>query len=141
MKTKFLLGVIAGIVISQAGCTTQIRSLPTPADVQAQSKQGIPLYFGDQPHAKVKTLIETKEVRVRVAREMSGQEATCNIALSRALGQLRDYASAQHANAVVNVTTRFQRTETSSSKEFTCGSSNNGSTIAVRGDVVRLDTE
>ncbi|WP_250517191.1 hypothetical protein [Caballeronia sp. INDeC2] len=141
MKTKFVSGIIAGIVISQAGCTTQIRSLPVPADVQAQNKQGVPLYFGDQPHAKVKTLIETKEVRARVAREMSGQDATCNTALNQALAQLRDYASAHHANAVVNVTTRFQHTETSSSKEFTCGSSNNGSTIAVRGDVVLLETE
>ncbi len=141
MKTKFVLGIVAATVISQSGCTTQIRTLPMPAEAQAQGKQGVALYFGDQSHAKVKKLIETKEVRARVPREMSGQEATCNIALSKALQQLRDYAGAIHANAVVNVTTRFQNTETSSSKQFTCGSSNNGSTIAVRGDVVQLDTE
>jgi uncharacterized protein YbjQ (UPF0145 family) len=141
MKSKIVLGLVAGIVISQAGCTTQIRSLPMPVEVRTQNKQGVALYFGDEPHANVKKLIETKEVRVRLPREMTGQVATCNIALGKALQQLRDYASARNANAVVNVTTRFQRTETSSSKEFTCGSSNNGSTLAVRGDVVQLDVQ
>ncbi|CDY73452.1 FIG00456945: hypothetical protein [Caballeronia glathei] len=142
MKNRFvMLGMVAGIVMSQAACTTQIRSLPMPADVQTQNKQGVPLYFGDESHPDVRKLIETKEVRARVAREMTGQDATCNIALGKALQQLRDYAAAQHGNAVVNVTTRFQRTETSSSKEYTCGSSNNGSTLAVRGDVVLLDAQ
>ncbi|SAK82945.1 signal peptide protein [Caballeronia hypogeia] len=141
MKNKIVLALAAGIVISQTGCTTQVRSLPMPAEVQAQNKQGVPLYFSDQPHANVKQLIETKEVRARVAREMSGQEATCNIALAKALQELRDYAGQRHANAVVNVTTRFQRNEKSSSTEFMCGSSNNGSTLAVRGDVVVLETQ
>ncbi|MFM0521764.1 MULTISPECIES: hypothetical protein [Caballeronia] len=141
MRTKIFLTMAAGIVISQAGCTTQVRSLPMPAEVQAQSKQGVPLYFGDEAHPNVKKLIETKEVRARVSREMTGQEATCNIALGKALQQLRDYAGAHQANAVVNVTTRFQHTETSSSKEFACGSSNNGSTIAVRGDLVQFDAQ
>ncbi|WP_250866415.1 hypothetical protein [Caballeronia sp. INSB1] len=141
MRTRIVLGVMAGIVISQAGCTTQIRSLPMPADVLAQNKQGVALYFSDESHANVKKLIETKEVRVRLPREMSGQEATCNMALGKALQQLRGYAVAHQANAVVNVTTRFQHTETSSSKEFTCGASNNGSTLAVRGDVVQLDAQ
>jgi len=143
MKARFVSGIVAvaGILVLQAGCTTQIRSLPMPAAVQTQNRHGIPLYFGDESHAKVKKLIETKEVRARVPRETAGQEATCNIALGKALQALRDYALAHHANAVVNVTTRFQRTETSSSTEYTCGSSNNGSTLAVRGDVVQLDAQ
>ncbi|BAN27557.1 hypothetical protein [Caballeronia insecticola] len=141
MKKKIVVGLIASIVLLQAGCTTQIRTLPMPADVQTQSKQGVALYFGDEPHASVKKLIETKEVRVRLPRDMNGQDVTCNMALNQALKQLRDYASARQANAVVNVTTRFQRTETSSHKEFTCGASNNGSTLAVRGDIAQLANE
>jgi uncharacterized protein YbjQ (UPF0145 family) len=141
MKSKILLGLVTGIVISQAGCTTQVRSLPMPAEVRTQDKQGVPLYFGDEPHASVKKLIETKEVRVRLPRDMNTREATCNMALNDALKQLRDYASTHQANAVVNVTTRFQHSESSSSKEFACGASNSGSTIAVRGDIVQLATE
>ncbi|AQH04831.1 hypothetical protein A9R05_32045 (plasmid) [Burkholderia sp. KK1] len=140
MKTYFVLGIAAGIVISQSGCTT-VQSLPIPAEVQTQSKQGVALYFGDQPHAKVKTLIETKEVRVRVGRDPDSKDPMCNVALGKALQQLRDYAGAHRGNAVVNVTTRFQGRESASSKEFMCGSSTSGATLAVRGDVVQLATE
>lgn len=141
MKSKIVLGLMAGVVILQTGCTTQIRSLPMPADVQAQSKQGVPLYFGNEPHPNVKKLIETKEVRVRVAREMDGQVPTCNVAIGKALQELRDYARTRNANAVVNVKSRFRHEESSSSKEYMCGSSNNSSTIAVHGDLVQLDVE
>ncbi|SAL46022.1 signal peptide protein [Caballeronia arvi] len=140
MKAKFALGIVAGIVILQSGCT-HIQSLPMPAEVQNQNKEGVALYFGDQPHAKVKTLIETKEVRVRVGRDPDSKEPMCNVALGKALEELRVYARTQHANAVVNVATRFQRRESSSPTEFTCGLSTAGATLAVRGDVVQLDTE
>ena len=73
------------------------------------------LYFSDQPHAKVKTLIESKEVRVRVGRDPNSKEPMCNVALGKALQDLRGYARTKNANAVVNVTTRFQGKEISSS--------------------------
>jgi uncharacterized protein YbjQ (UPF0145 family) len=141
MKTKYVLGIVAGIVMLQAGCTTQIHSLPMPADLQTRNKQGIPLYFGDESHPHVKTLIETKEVRARVARVPEGQDTTCDIAVGEALQKLRDYAGEKHANAVVNVTTRFRHEEITSPRSYMCGSSNNGSTIAVHGDIVVLDAQ
>jgi hypothetical protein len=143
MKTSIALAMVAAVVITQAGCTTRIRSLPMPAEVaRTQNAQGVALYFSDQPHPDVKALLEKKEVRARVVREIDkGQESTCNVALGRALQELREYARAHHANAVINVTTRFQHTETSLSTEFTCGASNNASTLAVHGDIVQLVTE
>ncbi|WP_244816387.1 hypothetical protein [Caballeronia sp. Lep1P3] len=141
MKTKILLAMMAGLLITQTGCTTKVRSLPMPAAVQTQNTKDVPLYFGNQQHANVKTKLGVKEVSVRVARTMDGQEATCEIALNKALDQLRDYARDRHADAVINVTTRFQHNESASSTEFTCGASNNGSTLAVRGDVVKFDVE
>jgi uncharacterized protein YbjQ (UPF0145 family) len=141
MKTKIVLAMMAGVLITQAGCTTKIRSLPMPAALQSQKPNDVAVYFGDQKHANVKTMFGSKEAAVRVARTMDGQEATCNIALGKALDQLRDYAREQHADAVINVTTRFQHTQTTSANEFVCGASNNGSTLAVRGDVVKLDVE
>lgn len=141
MKKLIVLTMMAGVLITQAGCTTQVRSLPMPLAAQTQSAKDVTLYFGDQKHANVKTMLGKKEVAVRVPRTMDGQDATCNIALAKALDQLRDYAREQHANAVINVRTRFQRTETTSATEYICGSSNNGSTLAVRGDVVKLDVE
>jgi uncharacterized protein YbjQ (UPF0145 family) len=146
MKTKLILATIAAVVLTQTGCTTKIRSLPMPASVQtqsapnAQNPQGVALYFGDQPHASVKKTIGVKEVARRVSRAPEAKlEETCVIALNEALQELRDYARAQNANAVINITTRFQHKSASSATEFMCGASAVSSTLAVSGEVVQLD--
>ncbi|SEJ63112.1 hypothetical protein [Paraburkholderia diazotrophica] len=141
MKTKITLGLIAAVLLTQAGCTTKIRSLPLPSALQTQNAQDVALYFGDDAHAPVKQTFGNKEFAVRVNRQPEkSPEATCNIALTKAIQELRDYARTQHANAVINVKTRFQHNESTSPAEFTCGASLNGSTLAVRGDVVMLET-
>lgn len=142
MKTKIALGLVAAVVLTQAGCTTKIKSLPMPAAVQTQNGQDVALYFGNQTHAAVKQSFGNKEFAVRVLRKVENSpEANCSIALEKAVQELRDYARAQHANAVVDVRTRFQHNESASSTEFTCGASLNGSTLAARGDVVMLETQ
>jgi hypothetical protein len=143
MKAKFALGMVAVVVLTQAGCTTKVKSLPMPAAaIQTENAQNVALYFGEQSHAAVKQEFGSKEFAVRVPRKPEiSPEANCNIALTKALQDLRDYAHAQHANAVINVKTRFQHNETASSNEFMCGASLNGSTLAVRGDVVSLDAQ
>jgi hypothetical protein len=142
MKTRIALGLVAAVMLTQAGCTTKIKSLPMPAALQTQNGQDVALYFGEQPHGAVMQSFGNKEIAVRVPRKPDvSPEANCNNALAKALQDLRDYARAQHANAVVDIKTRFQHNESVSSKEFTCGASLNGSTLAVRGDVVKLETQ
>ncbi|MEM5345101.1 hypothetical protein [Paraburkholderia azotifigens] len=142
MKTRIALGLVAAVVLTQAGCTTKIKSLPMPAALQTQNGQDVALYFGGQAHAPVKQSFGNKEIAVRVPRKPDvSPEANCNNALAKALDDLRDYARAQRANAVIDVKTRFQHNESVSSTEFTCGASLNGSTLAVRGDVVKLETQ
>jgi hypothetical protein len=143
MKTKLALGLMVAVVLTQAGCTTKVKSLPLPAAaIQTQNAQDVALYFGEQQHAAVKQEFGNKEFAVRVPRKPEiSPEANCNIALTKALQDLRDYARAQHANAVINVKTRFQHNEAASPNEFMCGASLNGSTLAVRGDVVMLETQ
>jgi hypothetical protein len=129
-------------VLTQAGCSTKVHSLPMPAAIQTQNGQDVALYFGEQGHAPVKQSLGNKEFAVRVPRKVEiTPEANCSIALEKAVQELRDYARAQHANAVINVRTRFQHNESVSPAEFTCGASLNGSTLAVRGDVVMLETQ
>lgn len=142
MKTKIALGMVAAVLLTQAGCSTRIKSLPLPAAMQTQNEQDVALYFGEQPHASVKQTFGSKEFAVRVPRKPENSlEVTCDAALTKALQQLRDYARAQHANAVINVKTRFQHNESASATDFTCGASLNGSTLAVSGDVVMLDAQ
>lgn len=142
MKTKFALGLMAAVLLTQAGCTTTVKSLPMPDAMQTQNAQDVALYFGEQPHAAVRETVGSKEFAVRVPRQVENtREVTCNLALTKALQQLRDYAREHHANAVINVKTRFQHNESVSATQFTCGASLNGSTLAVRGDVVMLDAQ
>ena len=142
MKTKMALGLVAVALLTQAGCTTRIKSLPMPAAMQTQHGEGVALYFGDQAHAPVKQSFGNKEIAVRVMRKVENSpEANCGIALEKAAQELREYARSQHANAVIGIKTRFQHNESASATEFTCGASLNGSTLAVRGDVVTLETQ
>ena len=148
MKTKLILATLAAVMLTQTGCTTKVRTLPMPASVQtqsapnAQNAKGVALYFGDQPHASVKKTIGVKNVARRVARAPEATlEDTCAVALNEALQELRDYARAQNANAVVNIKTRFQRKGASSATEFMCGASAVSSTLAVSGEVVQLDAQ
>jgi len=143
MKTKLAMGLVAAVVLTQAGCTTKVKSLPLPAAaIETHNAQDVALYFGEQQHAAVKQEFGSKEFAVRVPRKPDiSLEANCNIALTKALQDLRDYARAQHANAVINVKTRFQHNETAAPNEFMCGASLNGSTLAVRGDVVMLEAQ
>lgn len=142
MNSRIALGLLAAVVLTQAACTTKIRSLPMPAALQTQSGQDVALYFGDAAHAPVKQSFGNKEIAVRVPRRPdTSPEANCNNALEKATQQLRDYARSQHADAVIGVSTRFQRNESASSTEFQCGASLNASTLAIRGDVVKLDSQ
>ncbi len=142
MKTKMMLGLVAAVLLTQAGCTTKIQSLPLPAALQSQNAQDVALYFGEQRHAPVRQTLGSKEFAVRVPRQpQDSREFTCNLALAKGVQQLRDFAREQHANAVINVTTRFQHNESTSPNEFKCGASLNGSTLAVRGDIVMLETQ
>ncbi len=93
MKTKIALGLVAAVVLTQAGCTTKIKSLPMPAAVQTQNGQDVALYFGNQTHAPVKQSFGNKEFAVRVLRKVENSpEANCSIALEKAVQELRDYA-------------------------------------------------
>jgi hypothetical protein len=142
MKKISMLGAIAAVVITQAGCGTQVRSVPLQS-VQSAAQQttangGVSLYFGSQEHPAVKTQLGEANYSVRIARGQGGPDDSCNSALSEALSKLRADAQAHGANAVVDVQTRFHTTETSSATNFTCGVSPSAAAVAVRGNLVVL---
>jgi len=147
MKSKYALGGLGAVVVTLSGCATQVKSLPlAPAVAQsaqsAQSAQGaqVALYFGSQAHPAVQSQLGQTTQSVRIAREASGPEASCNRALADALQKLRAYAHDRHANAVINIGTSFHSTESASATEFTCGVSTSAAALRVRGDVVVLES-
>jgi uncharacterized protein YbjQ (UPF0145 family) len=138
MKKLALVAAMSVVVVTQAGCGTEVKSLPFAAS-GAESRGEVPVYFGAQNHQPVKTRLGEVSYSVRIARKMADQNEACHLALAEAVGKLRAAARERHANAVIEVSTRFHSTETNSPTDFTCGVSPSAAAIAVRGQLVVLD--
>ena len=134
-----MLGALVAVAITQAGCATQVKSLPLESAVQQPAAgSGVALYFGSQGHPEVQHQLGQVSYSARVARVQDGADASCGKALEQALSKLRAAAQEKNANAVINVQTRFHSTETRSATDFTCGVSPSAAAVAVRGDLVVL---
>jgi uncharacterized protein YbjQ (UPF0145 family) len=135
------LGALAIVALTQAGCGTQIKSLPLQSvAAHTDTANDVALYFGSQTHPAVQRQLGGVSYSVRVARSTDGPEASCDKALAEALGKLRANAKDHGANAVINVTTRFHSTETASDTAYTCGVSPSAAAIAVKGERVVLQS-
>jgi uncharacterized protein YbjQ (UPF0145 family) len=138
MKKLGVLAALAVVVLTQAGCATQVKSLPFGASA-GEARGEVPIYFGQQDHPAVKRQVGDVSYSVRIARKVENPDDACHEALAQAMGKLRAAARERHANAVIGVSTRFHSTETSSSTGFTCGVSPSAAAIAVRGQLVVLE--
>ncbi|NPT42155.1 signal peptidase [Paraburkholderia sp. 1N] len=138
MKKRFVLAALAVVVLTQAGCATDVKSLPLAA-AGGQSRGGVPVYFGEQSHPAVTAKLGDVSYSVRIARKVLSPEDACHEALAEAVQKLRAAAQERNANAVIDVSTRFHSTETNSSTDFTCGVSPSAAAIAVRGQLVVLE--
>ncbi|MEZ0601501.1 signal peptidase [Paraburkholderia sp. IW21] len=138
MKKSFVFGALAVVVLTQAGCATNVKSLPLAA-AGGQSSGGVPVYFGQQSHPAVKSQLGGASYSVRIARKVSSPDEACHEALAEAVQKLRAAARERHANAVIDVATRFHSTESNSSTDFTCGVSPSAAAIAVSGQLVVLE--
>lgn len=87
----------------------------------------------------MKTQLGDVSYSVRIARQVNTPDGACHAALAEAVSKLRAAARERHANAVIDVQTRFHSTETNSSTDFTCGVSTSAAAVAVKGQLVVLD--
>jgi uncharacterized protein YbjQ (UPF0145 family) len=138
MKKWAVLGALVAVALTQAGCATQVKSLPFAA-AGGESRGEVPVFFGQQDHPAVQSKVGEVAYSVRIARKVSSPDDACHEALAEAVRKLRDAARERHANAVIDVSTRFHSTETSSSTDFMCGVSPSAAALAVRGQLVVLE--
>jgi uncharacterized protein YbjQ (UPF0145 family) len=139
MKRKGGLGALAVMALTLTGCATQVKSLPLAA-AGGESRGNVPVYFGQQNHPAVKSRLGDVSYSVRIARKVAGPDDACHEALAEAVRKLRTAAGERHANAVIDVSTRFHSTASNSSTEFTCGVSPSAAAIAVSGQLVVLES-
>ncbi|WP_144111827.1 signal peptidase [Paraburkholderia sp. BCC1886] len=130
------LGLLAAAL---SGCATQVKSLPLAA-AGGESRGDVQVYFGQQDHPAVQRQVGSVSYSVRIARQVASPEEACHKALTEAVQKLRNAARERHANAVIDVSTRFHSTETNSSTDFTCGVSPSAAALAVKGQLVVLDS-
>jgi uncharacterized protein YbjQ (UPF0145 family) len=142
MKNGLMLAALAAVAITQAGCATQVMSVPLQsaqsAVKQPAGESSVAVYFGSQAHPAVQNQLGEAKYSVRIARNSNDPKAACSSALNEALAKLRADAHEHGANAVVDVQTRFHTTETNSATDFTCGVSTSAAAVAVRGNLVVL---
>ncbi|RDK04375.1 signal peptidase [Paraburkholderia lacunae] len=138
MKKSFVLVALAAVVLTQAGCSTDVKSLPLDA-ARAQQTGGVRVYFGSQAHPAVRSQLGDVSYSVRIARKVAGADEACREALAEAVQKLRKAAQDRNANAVIDVSTRFHSVETASPTDFTCGVSGSAAAIAVKGQLVVLE--
>lgn len=137
MKQVFLAGALIAVALTQAGCATQVMTVPLAA-AGGESAGNVPVFFGAQDHAPVQQDRGIVSYSVRIARKVSSPEDACREALGQAVHKLRVTARERHANAVIDVSTRFHSTDTHSSSDFTCGVSPSAAAVAVSGRLVVL---
>ena len=138
MKKVLVLGALAVVVLTQAGCATDVKTVPLAA-AGGQSRGSVPVYFGQQSHPAVTTRLGDVSYSVRIARKVASPDDACHEALAQAVQKLRAAALERKANAVIDVSTRFHSTESNSSTDFTCGVSPSAAAIAVSGQLVVLE--
>jgi uncharacterized protein YbjQ (UPF0145 family) len=138
---RLMLGALAVVALTQAGCGTQIKSLPLqPVAAHPANGSDVALYFGSQKHPAVQRQLGDVSYSVRIARATDDADTACSKALSEALGKLRANAKEHGADAVIDVTTRFHSTESDSDTQYTCGVSPSAAAIAVNGKRVLLQS-
>lgn len=139
MKRTGVLSALAVMALTLAGCATQVKSLPLAA-AGGESRGNVPVYFGQQNHPAIRTRVGDVSYSVRIARKVASPDDACHEALAEAVQKLRAAANERHANAVIDVSTRFHSTQSDSSSEFTCGVSPSAAAIAVSGQLVVLES-
>lgn len=107
---------------------------------QAKSRIGsnVKFYFGKQKHAKV--IKKFGEFRSNKKTNAFGKtdEAACQWAFLSALISLRDRATREGGNAVINIKSNYKNNLTSSEKDFQCGAGAFVAGVALVGNVVKL---
>jgi uncharacterized protein YbjQ (UPF0145 family) len=100
----------------------------------------IQLYFGDQPHASVKTML-TKGISTNKKTNAANKtdEHACQIAMLSALIQMQQTARNQGGNAVVNIESFYKKKAYRNNDLYECHAGAILAGVVLRGDIVQLN--
>jgi len=98
----------------------------------------VALYFGDQETPKVLKAFMIWTFTRKTSRLTSDDKDACEVAFISAAYALQERARQDGANAVINIRSVYQDTETNSEKEYVCGSGNVVASVILKGTLVKL---
>ena len=163
MKMPVKMVGFAALLMSLCVGSAQARNnayfLPIQDALKANKSQpdaAIRLYYADQPHPDVQATLKQGQVANKKAQgatykhygesnpttdkasvENDDKEG-CKLAMQAALRHLQDQAYRMGGNAVINIESYYRKKTFRSADKFECHAGNSGSTVALRGDIVRL---
>lgn len=70
MKNGLVAGALIAVALTQAGCATQVRTVPLAA-AAGQSSGNVPVYFGAVDHSPVQQDLGSVSYSVRIARKVA----------------------------------------------------------------------
>jgi uncharacterized protein YbjQ (UPF0145 family) len=108
------------------------------AEAKQRLDPGIRLFFGKQKHpAIIKNFREGKTNKKTNAFNKTDKEA-CEWAFLSAALELQERAKKEGGNAVVGIKSNYKNIETSSEKEYMCGSGALMAGVALKGKIVQI---
>ena len=133
-----LLGCVSAIARDDHKMYALEDALQKPA-TQGKLDPGVQLFFGDQKSPPIaKEHGEWSTNKKTNGFNKSDKEA-CEWVFLTAVLELQARARKEGGNAIVNIKSNYKNIETSSEKEFMCGSGAVMSGVALKGKVVKLN--
>jgi len=112
-------------------------AMNTP-DAQQKLDDSITFYFADEGHPQVTQRIPGVVTNRKTNAFMKSDEEACSWVFLSAMIALQERAQREGADAVVNITSFYDRQEMSSREEYECHAGGIMAGVALKGDVVKF---
>lgn len=138
-----VVGVISALAIKPVGArNAKLYIAIAPAllvdDTDEKPNGLVKFYFGEQKSPKVAKSIRSEVIYRKAAAMGKSEETSCSWAFQYVLAEFERRARQFGADAVVNITSFYQKEEFSSATKFECHAGNVVTGVRLRGEYVKL---
>jgi len=144
VKLPVVVAAILALTFSSAALSRDTKHLlpieeamNTP-DAQQQLDDSIKFYFADEGHPRVTQRIPGVVASRKTNAFMKSDEEACSWVFLSAMIALKERAQMEGADAVVNITSFYDRKEMASREEYECHAGGIMAGVALKGDVVKF---
>lgn len=143
IKSIFILGAL--LFANSSFAKDDINKYPIKTLLESSKAKDalydVPLYFADQKHGKIIETYGEVTTNKKTNAFMKSDTEACEWVMLSALKALQERAKRENMNAVINIESYYKKREFISQTEFECGSGNIMAGVALKGTLVKLETE